>query len=180
MGRQRERSLESAEEVLWPAVRILGLLFLTDAGSLEHPHHHFLLTPFRPGVESTLPSDSSFPKAPFRLPNMWRDVVVLSPLPLPLAIEKGAMVLLLPNAEHCDSASTRRAQVAANSSRARSDMALTWLGQLGSRMRECENCRMHPRGITSCMTWQNVFISGTSRTWHAHGTQARTSRSCQR
>ena len=53
MGRQRERSLESAEEVLWPAVRILGLLFLTDAGSLEHPHHHFLLTPFRPGVEST-------------------------------------------------------------------------------------------------------------------------------
>lgn len=124
MGRQRERSLESAEEVLWPAVRILGLLFLTDAGSLEHPHHHFLLTPFRPGVESTLPSDSSFPKAPFRLPNMWRDVVVLSPLPLPLAIEKGAMVLLLPNAEHCDSASTRRAQVAANSSRARSDRCI--------------------------------------------------------
>ena len=162
MGRQRERSLESAEEVLWPAVRILGLLFLTDAGSLEHPHHHFLLTPFRPGVESTLPSDSSFPKAPFRLPNMWRDVVVLSALPLPLAIEKGAMVLLLPNAEHCDSASTRRAQVAANSSRARSDMALTW-------DRECENAR-----IAECidaesrndMTWQNVhanFIIANAR-----------------
>jgi len=116
--------MDRQKKVLMAGRAHLGPIFFTQGAWSTRHHHYFLLTPFRPGVESTLPSDSSFPKAPFRLPNMWRDVVVLSALPLPLAIEKGlgAMVLLPPNAKHCDAASTRRAQVAANSSRARSDM----------------------------------------------------------